>query len=362
METEIIEPRTVQITEDAPATVTPAAPAAAPAPTPPTPAVAPAAAAEPAPDSSETAVANLKRQLAEKNEETQRLQTEALTAAAGREEAERRAVALGGTAAAANAAAADAQYDSVITGINACQGELDGYKEAIAKATADGDYGKVADLSVKIGRVSARMERLEDAKIQFEATRKNGAPPQPAAGAPQQQTLDWNAGWTQAGFEVFLQSRTPASAAWLRKQPRFATDVAFRKKVAGADTYIADTLGVQRDSPQYFGKLEELLGMKSATEPQPEPQPQPQPAPAAAPAAAPSRPAPAAPPSRTVPSTPGNGSSPTEITLSPEERRMAHQQFTKETSDFVAKGGDPEVAFAMQKSKLIAEGKWFGNK
>jgi hypothetical protein len=286
-------------------------------------------------------------------------------------------MAAGGRANASDNAAAEAEYTAVTTGLTSAQGEADSIKPLLEAALKDGDYGKAAELQMRAARVGARIERLEEAKGAYDAVRP--APGQPRQAPQQTQGPDWNLPWTAEGFEAYLRTRTAMSAAWLREHPQFATDVSFRNAVGGAHEYISKTLRIAPDTPAYFAKLEESVGIRQApTAPQPQPQPQPQPAAAPATPAAPhsaaapatprqsapppaSRPAPAAPPSNSVPSPSGRpGPGGTTVTLSAEERRVARQTFTKESSPAVAAGMDAEEAYARQKARLIEEGRWHG--
>lgn len=249
-----------------------------------------------------------------------------------REEAERRAQHFSADAQTKARTASDAQYDSVVNGLAAAQGELTAAKGMLKTAMSEGDFDKVAELSGEIGLVAARVREFEGGKAMLEDRRKNGEPASQQQGDPK---------------EAYIQKMPPRTAAWLRRNDRFFTDMKFQQMVQGAHN-LAVGRGVPAESDDYFRFVEEQVGLR-----QPEPLAAVTPpaviVPPAATAATTTAPRqssiPAAPPagstaSVTRPSAGGNT-----IKLSPEEREVCRVN------------GITEAAYAKQKIALMAEGR-----
>lgn len=308
-------------------------------------------------ESAAAAVETLKKQLADKDSETAVIRAEAER---NREEAERnlraateaehRARENAGHAQEQTRVAQSHELDSVMNAIGAVTTELGSLETKLAAAHEAGEFGTVAKLQTQIAKAGARLVHLEDGKSALEARAKEPVRQMPA-------TDD---------REAYLARRTPPTAAWVRAHPQFFNDQNFRLKVESADGYVANVLGIARDTREYFTKIEEVVGLRQAAAP----------APAAASAAAavvdrtsdaksheekvdivvdtPSKPAakpvPAAPPSRAVES---NGTTtPTRVRLTKDEHEAAQWLFPKTKDD----DPDPATVFARNKLRLMQEG------
>ncbi len=350
-------------------TLTPEGEAAPAAPGPASPAPAtPAPAAEPAPDSWEAHVAALESQIAEGKAQIEQERNARTRAEAAAREAESRARTNADQANVSRAREARASLDSVTNALAAAESDLEKLVAEAAKAAEAGDFVTQSKLQGQMAIKGAEITRYRGAKGQLETQQ----PPPDAAVRTQPVVADWNRPWSPQEAEAYLAERSPDTAAWIRANPRFITDVAFRHKVWGADTIVTAD-GIARDTPAYFDRVEQMVGLRQQA-PAAEPvsaagETVSRTSPGATPAAAPpARPAPAAaarPTARPVASAAPATAVPTarpgqsgEIVLTAEERRLARQIMTPEVIGKNPDGTpkDPELEYARQKARQIADG------
>lgn len=309
-------------------------------------------------ESATAAVEALKKQLADKDAESQanRVEAERNREEADRNlraatEAEQRARANAGHAQEQTRVAQTHELDSVTNALGAVSTELNALETKLAAAHEAGEFGTVAKLQTQIAKAGARLVQLEDGKAALEARAKE-VPRQAPAGDER---------------EAYLARRTAPTAAWVRAHPQFFTDQSFRVKVESADGYVANVLGIARDTQEYFSKIEEAVGLRQAAVVAPPPAASTaatvvertsdaasqeekvevvvdQPKPAA-------RPVPAAPPSRAVETSRGPNT-PTRVALTKDEREAAQWLFPRVKED----DPDPEVVMATNKLRLMREG------
>lgn len=125
--------------------------------------------------------------------------------------------------------------------------EMAGYRKQLADLNAEGKFEEAAEVQEKMADAAARRNQAQQAKVYF------GQQKEQAKTAP----VD--------PVERFLaNSTTPfneAEQAWIRKNPRYATDDAFHKRVNAAHLAAQDG-GVAPGSTEYFQKLEEAGYMR----------------------------------------------------------------------------------------------------
>lgn len=308
----------------------------------------------------EDGIEHLKQQLARRDSELNQEREARQRAEQQRVDAERLVRETAGKAEQYRTQASEAGYDSVVNALGAATAELDGLTSRQTEAYEKADFATVAKINAEMGKVSARIERLEDGKVQMDQRRAANPNPAQPAQQIQETAQQFNSRpWNQQEFERFIGSRTPRSAQWVRSHPEFASDPLFRTRVMGADGYVADTLGVTRDTDDYFARIEEAIGgsrandsstRASETSHRQQDDANPQPRAAAAPA---QRAAiPAATPSRSIPTTRGNMSG-RQITLSAEEKKTAYLIMPPKIKDT---DPDPLVLYAKYKADLIRDG------
>lgn len=369
---EINEPITITIEDEVPnqpigSTVIETAPDPVPAPAPDP---VPAPAENKISTDPEEGIELLRQQLARRDTELLQEREARRHSEAARVEAERAARDHAGKAEQFRAQASDASYDSVVNAIGAASAELESATARQVDAYEKGDFSAVAKLNGEIGRISARIEGLETGKVQMDQRRQ--APNQAQPVQQFQETAEQvnRRPWSQHEFDRYIGTRTPRSAQWVRSHPEFAADPLFRTRVIGADGYVADTLGIPRDTDEYFRRVEEALNLGTASsavsqagqmssrdsgdlQQQQAVVAQQLAAQQSVAAAQRQRAAvPAAPPSRSVPTSRGNMSG-TQITLSEEERKTAHLIMPPKIKDT---DPDPEVLYAKHKIDMIRQG------
>ncbi len=299
-------------------------------------------------DSPEAAVAELKKQLAEKDAESKANRDDADRNRKAATEAEQRARDAGGQTQHAIKVAQSHELDSITNALGAATREQEALEAKLTAAHEAGEFGTVAKLQGQLAKLGARLVQLEDGKAALDARAKE-QPRQPQPVTEEQQR------------EAYLARRTAPTAAWVRAHPQFFTDAAFKQKVEAADGYVANILGIARDTPEYFTKVEETVGIRqaaasaaavvvdrtanaAAAEP-------------AEPAKPASRPVPAATPSRSVPGARPDSAGGIKVSLTAEERAAAQWLHPRQKDT----DPDPEVVYARNKHALIQEGRLLGN-
>jgi len=235
---------------------------------------------------------------------------------AARIDAERRAQAANEQVHRASNEVDDTNLRLVESAIGTIKNETATLKARYRDAMAAGDFDFAAEVQEAMSNNAARLLQLENGKQAMENRRQ--APPV-AYSDP---------------VEAFASQLTPQSAAWVRKHPEFVTNPRLNQKMIAAHN-LAMADGVEADTPDYFGYVEGILGVREVSRNET----------ATSAAAAPTQrraSPPAAPVSRNGT---GTGSRPNVVRLTADEREMASLM-----------GQSPEE-YAKNKIALIKAGK-----
>ena len=310
-------------------------------------------------DSPEDGIAELKRQLAERdqqikdaNELAQRNLTIAQDAERRRQHAERVAVDSVGKAQTANKEAETRQLESIVNGISATNSSLASLKQAYVRAQTDGDFDKAGDIQLEMSKLSADLRNLEAGKAQLEGRKAEEKPevPQPPQAAETQEQFNARP-WTEAEAQFVMGNQAAATADWMRKHPQYFSDPRFRQMIQNAHG-VAIGRNIQPNTDAYFDLVETISGLKTAPE-----KAQEKAVSSAAQTTERAGPAPAAPVSRTVPSSDGSGSSKTTVRLTPAQIEFARINVPREKPTDPA----PEVKYAQHLIALEKEGRLKGD-
>lgn len=200
----------------------------------------------------------------------------------------------------------DAEYNSVLTAIAAEQAAIDKAEADYAGYMSVGDYTNSAKAQRVMSTAAARLDRLEEGKLAFEQRKdQRPEPKKPEPAAP----LD---------FEGRIAKMPDTAKSWLRKHPEFINDASMNSKIGNAHNYLVNNKNVEAFSPAYFDALDTEFGFKTAPASQTEIEPQPQ-----------RRSMPvSAPVSRDVPTASGQRQPSNKITLTAEQRQIAHTSFS----------------------------------
>lgn len=140
--------------------------------------------------------------------------------------------------------------DTITTAISAAQQEAEAAKQAYKIARASNDIDAEAEATDRLAIARADIRRLDEAKQDLEARAKR---PQPK---PERETaLD--------PVEAFARGRTQPTADWIRAHPEYVRSERGMKKLAAADA-VAQAEDLIPDTPEYFAKVEEYLGIRKA--------------------------------------------------------------------------------------------------
>jgi hypothetical protein len=191
--------------------------------------------------------------------------------------------------------------NSALEGVRQSMGVLEAN---LAEAYAVQDFAQAAKIQTQIARLAQQESQIEGGVEYLKNQPKEQPRAAPAADDP---------------VEVVARQLTPNAAAWIRSHPDYITDPQKNYRLMGAHN-LAMAEGLAPDSPAYIRFVEDRV-----LERQPEPQPERRQTVADTRQSAP----PAAPVSR------GNGaaSNPTRVTLTPEQRETAHENFPDEMAE-----------------------------
>lgn len=137
--------------------------------------------------------------------------------------------------------------DTVTTAISASEQDVEGAKQAIRSAMQAGDIDAQIEGQDRLAKARATLLRLDEARQDIEARQK--APPK------KQQPSD--------PVEAFASRLSPLSAAWVRAHPDYARSEKGMKKITAADA-VAIAEDLIPDTPEYFARVEEYLGIRVA--------------------------------------------------------------------------------------------------
>lgn len=134
--------------------------------------------------------------------------------------------------------------DTITTAISASEQDIDGAKSAIRAAKASGDVEAEIEAQVRLSKAQATLLRLDEAKQDIEARAK--APPKREVPSDP--------------VEAFIQGRTDKTQAWLRAHTEYVRSEKGLKKLNAAHA-IAEAEDLIPDTPEYFARVEEYLGI-----------------------------------------------------------------------------------------------------
>ena len=288
-------------------------------------------------------VAELRRQLDDEKAARAHAETTAAENARRAADAEQAAVKNYNIANKSITEAQEREYESIVNAHTAEEAKLQQLRSDLVRAQADGDFEKIGDIQVAIGRAAARVDRLEEGRATIEAQRKN----QPAAPERQAQPTETQAQfnarpWNNQEAQAVMASTSPQTAAWMRNNPRYFTDPAYRQQVQGADSIMRGR-GVAPDTAEYFSGVETLVNGTAYTPPKEEH------VSTAARGSSRTSPTAAAPPSRNVPQSDGQPRNSNVVTLTKEQREIARIMFRDSPN--------PEKAYAIHWNELKKEGR-----
>lgn len=137
------------------------------------------------------------------------------------------------------------QLDTIKTALSASEQDVDGAKAAIRAAKASGDVEAEIEAQDRLAKARATMLRLDEAQQDIEARQKT--PPKREVSTDP--------------VEAFVQGRTEPTAAWVRAHPEYVRSERGLKKLVAADA-VAQAEDLLPDTPEYFARVEEYLGIK----------------------------------------------------------------------------------------------------
>lgn len=142
----------------------------------------------------------------------------------------------------------NSQLDTIKTAISASEQDVDGAKAAIRAAKASGDVEAEIEAQDRLAKARATLLRLDEAQQDMEARIKSPPKREAAPADP---------------VDAFCQGRTAPTAAWIRQHPEYVRSERGLKKLTAADA-VAQAEDLIPDTPEYFARVEEYLGLKKA--------------------------------------------------------------------------------------------------
>jgi hypothetical protein len=241
--------------------------------------------------------------------------------------------------------AEDTGFTAIVTALGAAQGEVQSLKTEMKTAGEAGDFGRIAEITERLGRLGFEVGELERGKGEYERQRESrlrAPPPQPRG--PEAATATERGILSRLGApsrDAFIASRTDATATFLRDNPQFFTDQAAFDRITGAEG-LARGRGLTIDTPEYFALIKQEAGV---AEPAASPTYRPPEVPRETPPDQRGAPPPSAPPSRDAGGQ-GGRTRGGDVYVSPEDKQAAEWL-----------GVDP-ADYASEKSRLAACGEY----
>ena len=235
-----------------------------PKPTPKT--IAKTAQQKPTPQTDEASVALTQAIQKATSEETARKAAEAtaMSERQQREAAQRQAQQHQAEAATYKEQAEDLALASINSGIEGATREIAAYEAEVTRLFEAGEFAKAAAVNTKIAKASATLDRLEDAKANYEGgtTKK---PTTEGRVEPQPQQLP--------PFEQYVSQMSPLAQTWLRAHPECvpasfggnstANAKMMRGHYAAIEAGYATADGSVTDKDNYFRVIEETAGYRA---------------------------------------------------------------------------------------------------
>jgi hypothetical protein len=135
--------------------------------------------------------------------------------------------------------------DTITTAISASEQDIESAKSAIRVAKAAQDVEAELEAIDRLTKARSTLLRLDEARQDIEARQK--APP-PRKAPPNDPV------------EAFVQNRTPETTAWVRAHPQYVRSERGMRQLTAADA-VAQAEDLLPDTPEYFARVEEYLGI-----------------------------------------------------------------------------------------------------
>jgi len=168
-----------------------------------------------------------------------------------RRDAERQAAEHKAEADASKKRETSSRLDTITTALSAAQEDAERAKSDIKAAHVAGDPDAMVEAQDRLAKARSQEMRLDEAKQDIEARAK--APPQPRP-APSNDPV-----------EAFIQNRTQQTADWIRAHPEYVRSERGLRKLTAADA-VAQAEDLIPDTPEYFARVEEYLGIGKKAE------------------------------------------------------------------------------------------------
>jgi hypothetical protein len=159
--------------------------------------------------------------------------------------------------------AAESQYDTVLSGLEAAKAESESAEREYQAAYDAGDGKAMAAAQRKMARAEARAVEYEGAKNSIEARARR---------SDQEQTVERRTEPTEASqvqqpsdpVEAYISQRTEPTQKWLREHKEWISDPSKNAKLTAAHwNAVGD--GLAPDTPQYFEHVEKFIGLRQAS-------------------------------------------------------------------------------------------------
>lgn len=157
------------------------------------------------------------------------------------------------------------EMDAINAGISAADTEASAAEAEYQTAFEAGDAKRMAEAQRRMARAEARKLRFDEAKQDLEARQETTEPEtRERTRQPAQQPADQ--------FETYLSQFSPKTAGWLREHREWVSDGKKNAKLQAAH-FDAVANDIQPDTDEYFAHVEEKIGLREASEPEPAPKP-----------------------------------------------------------------------------------------
>ena len=147
------------------------------------------------------------------------------------------------------------------SGVESATREVAAHQQEFKRAMEAGDFDEASAAQVKLAKAAAALDRLEDAKANYESGVRKTPTAEGRVEAPIQ----------QSAFEQYVSRFDPQAQAWLRTHPEcvpseYGGDATKNAKMMSGH-YDALARGLRPNSSEYFQAIEEHVGIREPVTP-----------------------------------------------------------------------------------------------
>lgn len=154
--------------------------------------------------------------------------------------------------------AEDTGFTAINTALSSAEQEKKSLLAEMKTAGEAGEFGRVGEISARLGELGAEIRDLSQGKQQFEQDRQArlSRPTDRSADRVPDSVFGSPIAHLGVSRDAYMASKTPMTQDWLNKHPEFFSDSGAAQRIMGAHG-LAVGRGLVADTPEYFRFVEE---------------------------------------------------------------------------------------------------------